>query len=180
MRHNKGGSFLSASGFLCLLHKGSKSWSGRLQGQRGPLSNTIENGYKCICVNIIASGRDLNSVCKSRIQKVLRCWTVSASMSRTDATQASAVIPSNNVTPVWSAQTWTLGTLFTHIIVTCKPPCRKHKIHLYILHLQAMTVRTEQAEEKNRKRKRKRDEEAWTERRGQNDRDSRLRKWKCG
>lgn len=34
---------------------------------------------------------------------------------------------------VWSAQTWTLGTLFTHVVVTCKPPCRKHKIHLYIL-----------------------------------------------
>lgn len=29
-------------------------------------------------------------------------------------------IPSSSLTEVWSAQTWTLGTLFTHIIVTCK------------------------------------------------------------
>lgn len=58
---------------------------------------------------------------------------------------ASAGIPSKSLAPVWSAQTWTLGTLFTHIIVTCKPPCRKHKIHLYIFHLQAMTARTGQA-----------------------------------
>lgn len=44
--------------------------------------------------------------------------------------KASAQIPSSSVTKVWSAQTWTLGTVFTHILVTCKPPCRKHKIHL--------------------------------------------------
>lgn len=69
--------------------------------------------------------------------------------------RAPAQIPSSSLTEVWSAQTWTLGTLFTHIIVTCKPPCRKHKIHLYILHLQAMTAQTEQAEKNNRKKEEK-------------------------
>lgn len=66
--------------------------------------------------------------------------------------KASAVIPSSSLAEVWSAQTWTLGTLFTHIIVTCKPPCRKHKIHLYVLNLQAMTAQREQGE-KDRRRK---------------------------
>lgn len=54
---------------------------------------------------------------------------------------------------VWSAQTWTLGTLFTHVIVTCKPPFRKHKIHLYIFNVQAMTAQTEQGERKNKERR---------------------------
>lgn len=62
------------------------------------------------------------------------------------------MIPSSSLAEVWSAQTWTLGTLFTHIIVTCKPPCRKHKIHLYVLNLQAMTAQREQGE-KDRRRK---------------------------
>lgn len=53
-----------------------------------------------------------------------------------------------------SAQTWTLGT---HIIVTCKPPCRKHTIHLYILNLQAMTAQGEQGENTTGRRKRGRD-----------------------
>lgn len=67
-----------------------------------------------------------------------------------------ARIPSRSLTEVWSAQTWTLGTLFTHVIVTCKPPCRKHKIHLYIFNLQAMTAQTDQGERK-RKIKKKRE-----------------------
>lgn len=69
--------------------------------------------------------------------------------------KAPVRIPSSSLTEVWSAQTWTLGTLFTHIIVTCKPPCRKHKIHLYILYLQAMTAETEQGEKKKQKEGRK-------------------------
>lgn len=69
--------------------------------------------------------------------------------------KAPVRIPSSSLTEVWSAQTWTLGTLFTHIIVTCEPPCRKHKIHLYILNLQAMTAQTEQGEKNNRKKEEK-------------------------
>lgn len=69
--------------------------------------------------------------------------------------KAPVWIPSSSLTEVWSAQTWTLGTLFTHIIVTCKPPCRKHKIHLYILNLQAMTAQTEQGEKKKTERRKK-------------------------
>lgn len=72
--------------------------------------------------------------------------------------KAPVRIPSSSLTEVWSAQTWTLGTLFTHIIVTCKPPCRKHKIHLYILNLQAMTAQTEQGKKK-RINKRKEEKE---------------------
>lgn len=77
--------------------------------------------------------------------------------------KAPVRISSSSWTEVWSAQTWTLGTLFTHIIVTCKPPCRKHKIHLYILHLQAMTAQTEQAQKTTERRKKKRKEtQVWS------------------
>lgn len=76
--------------------------------------------------------------------------------------KVTARIPSSSLTEVWSAQTWTLGTLFTHVIVTCKPPCRKHKIHLYIFNLQAMTAQTDQGERK-RKRKKKREKSRFEE-----------------
>lgn len=55
-------------------------------------------------------------------------WTFQLYSARPET--APAWIPSSSVTEAWSAQTWTLGTVFTHILVTCKPPCRKHKIYL--------------------------------------------------
>lgn len=102
--------------------------------------------YKLIIIMKLNFHSD--SVFKSRLRKCWRSWILNIllAMCGQMLVICSAAIPSDGLAPVWSAQTWTLGTLFTHIIVTCKPPCRKHKIHLNIFHLQAMTARTGQVQ----------------------------------
>lgn len=216
MRHNEGGSFLSASGFLCLLHtlvklllevasvaspaptagvwhNGSvqageharKNHAGApdLRAKNGQGWAAVRRGSWCFATGPVVTKCFMWTLkcffcfCffpKTSVQYFTKRQKWSLFLANPHITvpfcqtggwvrgKATARIPSSSLTEVWSAQTWTLGTLFTHVIVTCKPPCRKHKIHLYIFNLQAMTAQTDQGERK-RKRKKKREKSRFEE-----------------